>query len=200
MRLIALNHKVYNEARIIRGCAKGKEMDQYKLFKQYFPYCMKIALRYCTDELEAKAVVNDSFLKVFEKIKGFDNEKHLKPWLSTIVVNTAIDHYRKHRKKSNVISSADNEEIENISDNNPCLEQAMNDMDSILPLIQCLSPQYRIVFNLFVFEDYSHKEIAAKLKIAVGTSKSNYSKAKGILKQQILSDNRFGDIKKKIHG
>ena len=200
MRVVTLNKKVINENKSIEALIKGNEIDQFQIFKHFFPLAMKIALRYCKDESEAKTIVNDGFLKIFSKIKSFDKSKALKPWVSKIIVNTAIDYYRKESKR-NQFSALDNHyAIEEYSEDNSVLKEAMENMDSILPLIQQLSPQYRMVFNLYVFEDYSHKEISKTLGIVIGTSNSNYSKAKALIKSLILNDQKFKDLKKKING
>lgn len=200
MRVVALNQKVIIEDKSIDALITGENIDQYQLYKHFFPYAMKIAFRYCTDAGEAKLIVNDSFLKIFNKINSFDKSKELRPWIAKIIVNTAIDYYRKEAKRNKVSTLEDQYMISDLSVDSTFLENAVESLESVLPLIQKLSPQYRLVFNLYVFEDYSHKEISQALGIAIGTSKSNYSKAKAILKNIILDDQKFKDLKKKING
>lgn len=150
----------------------------------YYAYGMSITLRYAESRDEAAEILNDAFMKVFTKIKRYDQNRPFKPWLRRIIINTAINHYhktKKHRKVEN-IDFAENglrEEQQIISGIS---------YEEIIDMVQELSPAYRTVFNLYVIEGFKHREIADMLDIAVGTSKSNLSKAKKNL-QSILEKN-----------
>ncbi|WHZ09009.1 MAG: RNA polymerase ECF-type sigma factor [Cytophagales bacterium] len=126
---------------------------------------------------EAKEIINDGFLKVFKKIAQYKQETSFEGWLRKIMVNTAIDHYRKESKHYDYYST-DKKTIE-YGQTNIIDEMSHKELIS---LIQGLTPGYRAVFNLYVIDGYKHEEIAVLLHISVGTSKSNLSKAREILR------------------
>ncbi len=164
----------------ITGCLRNDRKSQEQLFKLFYGKMLSISMRYTHDRDTAQEIVQDSFIKVFEKLNLFDNSGSFEGWLRRIVVNTAIDYIRKS-KKDPFLTDNDNdfklgstdpmEELENIQ-----LSEVKTEV--IMAAIQQLSPAYRTVFNMFVIENYSHKEIAEILGISEGTSKSNLSKAK----------------------
>lgn len=150
----------------------------------FYAYGMSITLRYAESRDEAAEILNDAFMKVFKNIRDFDTEKPFKPWLRRIIINTAINHYHQNKRYR---------DMESVD----VAEQALGKKEKIIPgityeeiieMVQQLSPAYRTVFNLYVIEGFKHKEIAEMLDIAVGTSKSNLSKAKKNL-QAILEKN-----------
>jgi len=163
--------------RLIEGCRKGRLKDQEGLYKHFYGYVMGICLRYAKSRDEASEVLNDAFLKVFNKIAMYDNTKLFKAWLRRIVVNTAIDYYRREHKYDNHVPIEKASREENDFD---AIDQL--NAEDILKLLQELPPQYRLVFNLYEIEGYSHEEIGEILKIPVGTSKSHLSRAKQRLK------------------
>lgn len=149
----------------------------------FYGYGMSITLRYTDTREQAVTVLNDSFLKVFDQIKKFDTERPFKPWLRTVIVHTAINHYHKeqaYRKRTEALENPD--EIGR-------QEEVLSGISfrEILSLVQELTPAYRTVFNLYVIEGYKHKEIAGMLSISVGTSKSNLFKAKQHLQSKLES-------------
>ena len=183
---------------LIQGCKKDDPYAQKRVFQLFFAYAMSVALRYNSSKENAQEVVNDSFLKVFAKIDQYDSSFPFKAWLSRIVINSSIDLYRK-------LSS--NVSMEEIQDHHLDESKDMvsnfffeDDGSKVLPLIQELPPQYRMVFNLYVFEEYKHHEIADKLGIAVGTSKSNLSRAKIILIEKINNDPKYIRFKSSSYG
>src|SRR5699024_9392001 len=123
-------------------------------------------------------ILNDAFMKVFTNIRKFDSTRPFKPWLRKIIVNTAINHFHKTKNERRW------EELEAAQDLRANEETIISGISyqEIIALMQQLTPAYRTVFNLYVIEGYKHKEIAEKLGIAEGTSKSNLSKAKQNLK------------------
>ncbi|MFP8487866.1 RNA polymerase sigma factor [Gracilimonas sp. Q87] len=163
---------------IIKGCRKQHRDSQKELYKMFYAYGMSITLRYANSRNEGAAILNDSFMKVFENIDQYDTEWDFKPWFRRIVINTAINEYHKNKKRM--------EKVEPISDKHNLLTDnkivSGISYDEIIELIQKLSPVYRTVFNLYVIEGYKHREIAEMLDISVGTSKSNLSKAKSNLR------------------
>lgn len=141
---------------------------------------MKICLRYSNDKEEAVEMVNDGFMKVFMNIGKYRESFPFKSWLSTIMINTSIDHYRTRIKKitmEELKASHDLEESENIL--------SKLNYEELIKLVQRLSIAYRTVFNLFVIDGYSHEEISKMLSISVGTSKSNLFKAREHLKMML---------------
>ena len=135
---------------------------------------MSITLRYTNSRGEAVEVLNDAFMKVYTNIAKYNTDRPFKPWLRKIIVNTAINHY--HRTQSKVKKT----DFESIEHKHAQKEEILSGIsyDEIIEMVQQLSPAYRTVFNLYVIEGFKHKEIADMLGIAVGTSKSNLSKAK----------------------
>ena len=160
-------------------------MAQEKLYKHYYGFAMSIALRYCSSRENAKEVLNDSFLKVFLNIDNYNPDKNFEAWLKRIIVNTAIDRYRKEYKYNNEIPKeniyADSFE-ENIINN--------INAEDIIKIIQKLPESYRIVFNLYELEGYTHDEIAKELDINESTSRSILSRAKKKLRH--LISNLYG--------
>ena len=159
---------------IINGCLEKNQNSQRKLYEHFYGFGMSIALRYSKSKDEALEILNDAFLKVFNKLDRYDKDYPFGPWLKKIIVNAAIDYYRKmHREPAKV----DIEDIKEPSIQGFDLPEISSDID-MLPIIQQLTPKYRMVFNLYVMEGYKHHEIAEMLQISVATSKSNLSRAK----------------------
>ena len=148
----------------------------------FYNYAMSICLRYSKDREEAVEIVNDGFVKMFTKLDKYKDNTSFKAWLRRILINASIDYYRKNEKHyHNVdISYAKYEHV---------TEDALNKISEkeIIELIQELPGSYRLVFNLFVIEGYSHREISNKLGISVGTSKSNLAIARSKLKRKLLT-------------
>lgn len=169
---------------VVAACKSNDPSAQRALIKLYFAYVKSIALRYSSDDQLAEEILNESFLKVFTNIARYDEKQAFKAWLRTIVVNTSIDYYRKSKQ------APDLENLENVNtaDIN---EDAISRIsaEEILELVRRLSPAYRMVFSLFVIDGYSHKEIAEKLGIKEGTSKSNLQDARKKLQSMILKLN-----------
>lgn len=170
---------------IIDGCIKGDRKCQQQLHKLFYGKMLSVCCRYATDRDEAKDILQDGFIKVFQRLKSYECKGSLEGWIRRIVVNNAIDHIRK--KRDFVLSSEDDQRIENIKDEDtdPFNEQNYTQLKAeiIMGLIQKLSPAYKTVFNMYVLENLPHREIADLLGINVGTSKSNLAKAKARLKE-----------------
>ncbi len=162
----------------IDGCRRMDESSQLKLYQHFYSYGMGISLPYARNRESAMEMVNDGFLKVFTKIDQYDASYPFKPWLRKILVNAAIDHYRKYQKnrpKELIVSV----------DESPAYNEALDklEFDDLIEIMQLLTPVYRMVFNLFVVEGLAHAEIADKLGISIGASKSNLSKARQKIKE-----------------
>lgn len=138
-------------------------------------------MRYTHDREEARDVLHEGFMKVYKNLEKYARGTNLGAWIRRIMVNTAIDHYRKHAKRPSLVEI--NHAVHEIDTHDVVSEMSA---DEILKLVQRLSPAYRTVFNLYVIEGYSHKEIGKMLGISEGTSKSNLAKARGRLQQMII--------------
>ncbi|MBL7858217.1 MAG: RNA polymerase sigma factor [Cyclobacteriaceae bacterium] len=170
---------------LIQGCKKNDRESQRLLYKHYYGYAMRICARYCRSFEASKEIVNDGFLKVFSKLEQHDTEASFKGWLRKIMINTAIDHYRKEVKHHHYESIDMTYKIK--SDDVSVVDQLS--YEELITLIQTLSPAYRTVFNLYVIDGYTHEDIATLLGISIGTSKSNLMKAKENLKKKLASTN-----------
>lgn len=174
---------------IIEGCLRNNRRSQEELFKLFHGKMLPVCMRYMPDRDSAQEVLQEGFIKVFEKLGAFDYKGSFEGWIRRIIANTAIDAIRKS-KKDPYLTDNDNDFKLGTSDPMEELEDLeFTDLKAEIAMeaIQKLSPAYRAVFNLFVLEDYSHKEIAELLGISEGTSKSNLAKAKMNL-QKILSE------------
>jgi RNA polymerase sigma-70 factor (ECF subfamily) len=171
-----------NEKGLIQACVRRERWAQKVLYEEYYSRMMGVCLRYATDEQEALDILHEGFIKVFRHVGKYKPGTSLSAWIRRIMVNTAIDYYRKNSRRR----TEDMDEAYDISTNDPdaisrCTEQ------EILEAIQELTPSYRAVFNLYVIEGYAHKEIAELLDITESTSRSNLVKARLKLKE-ILSE------------
>jgi RNA polymerase sigma factor (sigma-70 family) len=171
--------KTQNLDDIIRGCAKGDRICQHALYKMFYGKLMAICHRYTRNDDQAKDILQEGFIKVFNHIKDYERKGSFEGWLKRIITNTAIDYYRK-RSSDFLLMNEENdiEAAKYIEDEGE--EEIFNGMtpNEVLAAVKKLSPAYQMVFNLYVVEDYSHKEIAEMLGISIGTSKSNLAKAK----------------------
>jgi RNA polymerase sigma-70 factor (ECF subfamily) len=171
----------------IRGSSLNNRESQKKIFSAFYGYAMSVCIRYTNKQEDATEILNDGFLKVFKEMHRFipsfvDVMASFKGWLRKIMVYTAIDHNRKYYKYEMTTTFTDKiAEITYIEEN--ALDKIS--YDEIIKAIRNLSPAYRTVLNLYIIEGFSHHEIAEKLGISIGTSKSNLSKAK-IQLQKIL--------------
>ncbi len=161
----------------------GERSAQHSLFKLHYGLVMSITLRYLNNKSEAEEALNDTFLKMFNNLDKYDEQYQFSPWLSKIAVNCSIDAVRKRRNK---IVFVDFTEVYIAHPKSNDNEDEHDGAIEILNILRELSPQYRAVFNLFVFEEYKHKEIAEKLSISIGTSKSNYARARKIVERKLI--------------
>lgn len=170
---------------VVEGCARGDKKYQQQLYKAMYSQMMAVCYRYASRPEDAKDLFQEGFMKVFDKIGKFNFKGSLQGWIRRIMVNHAIDHYRKHKKHFAMSESM--VKAENIA-NEPLDESYLGNISSkeLLEMVQKLSPAYNAVFNMYVLDNYTHAEIAQELDISEGTSKSNLSKAKQNLKRMIL--------------
>ena len=167
---------------LLNACKRKDPKSQKELYRHFYNYGMTICSRYARNREEAKEVMNDGFVKIFTKLDQYNYSLSFKAWVNRIMVNTSIDHYRKHQSEPRTVDLI---HAQHIDTNQSVLENLS--AGDILKLVQHLSPSYRIAFNLFVVEGFKHEEIAEKLGISSGTSKSNLAKARLKLKVMIQS-------------
>ena len=182
---------------LVDGCIAGKRRYQERFFKTYYGKMMSVCLRYIHDQDTAQEIVQEGFIKVFDKLATYDFTGSFDGWMRRIFANLAIDHIRKTKREAFTEihdTTAATDGIVNIE-----MEEMLDNLglkaDRALKAIEQLSTVYKTVFNLYVFENYSHKEIADLLNISEGTSKSNFFKAKANLRKILekefnLIDNR----------
>ncbi len=167
-----------NNIDLIKGCKQGAIKAQEQLYKLYSSSLFALCLKYAPNYQEAQDVLHDSFIIIFDKIDQYNYNGSFEGWIKRITINTALQRYKNKGLFSIVVDDNWTEEEVHIDENKV-------DLKFLLELIQALPNQYRLVFNLYVLDGYSHKEIAAMLEIAEGTSKSNLNRAKKILKTKI---------------
>lgn len=166
---------------IIEGCIRGQRSSQEKLYRMYSSKMFGVCLRYSSNYEEAKDVLHDGFIKIFEKVKQFGKRGSFEGWLRRIMINTALERYRK----SNLTITL--EQLPEIKDDEEDNETIYLPLNELLDFVLKLPPKYKMVFNLYVFENMTHKEIAESLGISEGTSKSDLSRARNILQTLINS-------------
>ncbi|MBX2980443.1 MAG: sigma-70 family RNA polymerase sigma factor [Flavobacteriales bacterium] len=185
------NESQYGE--LIDGCLKGERRPQQRVYELFYGKMMSVCLRYTKNTDQAKDILQDGFIKVFGSIAKFNRAGSFEGWIRRIMVNTAIDHFRRTKNSYLLLGEdrsiedfGDQDEEDVLAEEGPDEEFEVKPAD-VINAMQKLSPAYRTVFNLYVFEELTHKEIADMLGINVGTSKSNLAKAKMNLKK-LLSD------------
>jgi RNA polymerase sigma-70 factor (ECF subfamily) len=178
---------------LIQGCIKQQPQAQRELYERFAPNLLGVCFRYARDEARAEDMLQEAFIKIFQKITYYSDKGSLEGWLRRIVVNTAIDHIRreKHYSQQLQINEAITEEIrEDVLDR---LE-----LEFLYSIIQQLPAGYRLVFNLYAIEGYSHAEIGEQLNISESTSRSQYTRARALLKKQIrgayMEKNIYKDV------
>ena len=176
-----------SESDLIKGCIAGDRRLQEELYRRVLPKMYAVCLRYANNADDAQDLLQEGFIKVYRNLHRFRAEGSFEGWIRRVFVNTSIEHFRK---KSTRLSMVTDKEENTIEDADITAIHKLAEKD-IINIIQELSPGYRTVFNLYVVEGYSHKEIGELLGISEGTSKSQLARAKGVLQKKItqyLSD------------
>ncbi|MCF8226066.1 MAG: sigma-70 family RNA polymerase sigma factor [Bacteroidales bacterium] len=165
---------------LIRGCKRGDAGSQQKLYRQFSRAMYGICLQYASSEEDAQDILQDGFVKVFNKISQVKDPKAFPGWIRRVMINTALEKYRSlvHMERVDDEPGLLNEQV---------AEETLDRLnaETIVQMIQELSPRYRMVFSLYAIEGYSHKEIGEMLNISEGTSKSNLSRARVILQEKV---------------
>lgn len=186
---------VYEEEKVINSCINGEEWAMRLIYEEFYPTMLPICMRYANNDDDARDIVHEGFIKVFKNLSSYRVGTSLQAWIKRIMVNASIDHYRRESRKRTT-------DLDVAYDLRSCDEDALGrlNVEEIIKALQQLSPIYRSVFNLYVVEGYSHKEVSEILGISESTSRSNLVKAR-IKLRAILSaliegskcQNRFED-------
>jgi len=171
----------YSINELLEGCKAGNRKMQEALYRQTAPKMLVVCMRYAKDTMEAEDVLQMGYVKVFQKINEYRGDGAFEGWIRKVMVNTAIESYRKNLRSMNVVP------IEDAYDQpSTGFDFSRLGMQDLLKVIQKLADGYRVVFNMYIIEGYSHKEIAETLGISEGASKSQLSRARAILKEEII--------------
>ncbi|MGB8192952.1 MAG: sigma-70 family RNA polymerase sigma factor [Chitinophagaceae bacterium] len=176
------------ETDLIRACIAGNRAMQEELYKRFAPKMYAVCMRYANNADDAQDLLQEGFIKVYRNLEKFRAEGSFEGWVRRVFVNTSIEHFRRKNtlysiteKEEGIIEDGDINALDNLAEKD------------IINLIRELSPGYRTVFNMYVIEGYSHKEIGNILGISEGTSKSQLARAKAILQKKVqeqLENNR----------
>jgi len=173
------------EESLIKKCAFGDSLAQKTFYEKFAGKMMGVCLRYAKDYEEAQDVMQDAFIKIFGKLANYEKKGSLEGWIRRIVVNTALDSYRKNKKHQ---QNVDVETVNYLLEDKTYIIEELN-ADDLLAVIKTIPPGYQMVFNLFAIEGYSHREIAEQLNITESTSKSQYSRARKLLRELLVEKN-----------
>ncbi|KLT65978.1 RNA polymerase sigma factor [Pedobacter sp. BMA] len=172
---------------LMEGCKAGDRKMQEMLYRQTATKMLAVCMRYAKDRMEAEDVLQLGYIKIFQKIKDYRGEGSFEGWIRRVMVNTAIESYRKNLRSLSVVEI--DEAYEQPSTGFDFSRLGMQDL---MKVIQKLADGYRVVFNMYAIEGYSHKEIGEALGISEGASKSQLSRARAILKEEIIKMEGFG--------
>jgi len=164
---------------LIQKCSENDTRAQSELYQLFSGKLFSICLKYSRNYEEAEDNLQDAFLTIFEKIGQFQEKGSFEGWLKRITINTALQRYRADKGVLNLVNEED------AVDEDVLIDDENIPVDYLLKIIQELPDRYRLVFNLYVLDDYSHLDISKMLNITIGTSKSNLSRAKQLLKERI---------------
>jgi RNA polymerase sigma factor (sigma-70 family) len=166
--------------KVIRGCQENKPGAQRELYDMFKTKMFGICMRYAGNYDDAQDILQDGFIKVFDKIHQFGFKGAFEGWIRKVMVNTALEKYRIHYRQVPV-----DEHLSEIGQDDSKDIIADIDVTELIKIVEELSPRYRVVFNLYALEGFSHKEISDMLQISEGTSKSNLSRARTILQEKV---------------
>lgn len=177
------------DEQIIQGCMTGKRKAFSLLYKKYASTMLGICMRYCNNRIDAEDVMQDGFMKVFSQVHKFRHEGSFEGWIKRIMIHAAIDNYQSNLRLSFIQDSGnvlENAEAADVYEEDDELPEVLNiSREKLMRMIQELPDGYRMVFNLYAIEGYSHKDIAAMLGITESTSKTQLLKARKVLRKKI---------------
>ncbi|WP_094568728.1 RNA polymerase sigma factor [Mucilaginibacter xinganensis] len=172
----------YTIDELIKKCKANERKAQELLYKQFASKMMGVCLRYATDRMEAEDMLQNGFIKVFQKIEDYRGDGSFEGWIRRIMVHSSIEYYRKYHKMVQMVDIEDAAAHTSVD----ALATSKLAANELMALIQQLAPGYRIVFNLYAIEGYSHREIAEMTGITEGASKSQLSRARSVLKEKVI--------------
>ncbi len=183
-----------SEKELIKGCVKEDRAAQKAMYERYCRKMMVVCQRYAKSTQEAEDALQEGFMKVFGSIKSFREESRLDTWMTRIMINTALNQQRQKLYLLPMVDVTEIDLVENVE-----ISLSSFHLSELVAMIQSLPDGCRLVFNLFAIEGYNHKEIAEMLGISEGTSKSQYSRAKSLLKVKLNHHNnvygKYGEAK-----
>ena len=170
--------KTSQEEKLVKACLRGDSVAQQALYEQFKVPMFRLCLRYAKNKPEAEDLLQEGVIRVFLDLHQYKFNGALGGWIRQVMVNVALQYIRKNKKMSNIV------ELDVMADDYQTDEDVFSTMGvkALTKMIQKLPPGYRAVFNMYVIEGYSHKEIAEKMDFTIGSSKSQLSKAKGLLR------------------
>ncbi|XOV91337.1 MAG: RNA polymerase sigma factor [Bacteroidota bacterium] len=174
----------FSEEELIKRCCKQEAKAQQQLYDAFAPRMYAVALRYTKMEQEAEDILQEAFLKIFKKIEDFRKDSSLAYWIKRIVINTALNH---QRSKLYLYPMVDINDLNQYSSNEAAVSSLSQ--QELMGMIRRLPSGCQIIFNLYAIEGFKHHEIAEMLDLSEGTSKSQYARAKSLLKEWILESN-----------
>jgi RNA polymerase sigma factor (sigma-70 family) len=174
--------RAYTEQELVDGACKGNRVYQHALYERYSKRMMAVCLRYSKSQQEAEDILQEGFVKVFQHLRDFRKQAQLDTWITRIMVNTALN---MHRRKLYLFPMVD---VEEASLKEPTENLDTLAFEQLLALIQALPHGCQLIFNMYAVEGYTHQEIAELLNISEGTSKSQYARAKDLLRKQLQQE------------
>ncbi|QRX64585.1 RNA polymerase sigma factor [Dysgonomonadaceae bacterium zrk40] len=178
-----------DDSQLIIACKKQDRNAQKVLYERYAPVMMTVCLRYSKEEETARDLLHDGFIRAFTQIGSFRGNGSFEGWLRRIFVNLALENYRKEKQKNRFMEAYGSlkKEEEVMIDEDDLLDIGDIPREEVMGMIRDLPPGYRTVFNLFIFEEMSHREIAAMLGINEAASRSQFFRAKSLLQKKIMA-------------
>lgn len=181
--------KLQSDELLIQGCRKNDRKAQQELFLRYGKKMFAVCMRYCGNAEDAQDLLQDGFLKVFEKIGSFRGDSPLEAWMTRLFINMALSLYRKNKRGPEFVDFSD--ETHDMADEEVEIKGSPK-IEAVLQAIQQLPDKYRLIINLYVIDKMNHREIAEQLNMTEGASKSQLSRARQMLKQIIEENTHHG--------
>lgn len=171
-----------DQKKIIKGCLAGNSRDQELLYRRYSAKLYGVSLQYSSSKEEARDVLQESYIKIFTNLRSYSGDGSFEGWMRRIVVNTALE---RHRNRYYLNKVDDIDSVTEPAESSGDVDFSGLEAGDLLEFVMELPPKYRMVFNLYALEGYSHREISGMLGITEGTSKSNLSRARQILQKKV---------------
>lgn len=182
------------EAKLIEGCLAGKRKAQSELYQRFAPRLYGICLRYASGRAEAEDLLQEGFIRIFSNLQSYSGTGSFEGWMRRIIVNNSLNYIRAHVNRP-LFSSIEDQDVQITEENDSVTGDAGIPVEAMLALVQQLPDGYRIIFNLYVFEDYSHKQIAEELSISENTSKTQLMRARAALRKQLALITEKSEVK-----